>query len=241
MTLPRIVGAESLDTLAGNDPAAMRSRRDLRRVHRAMGTRAIVVRALRDMALRRPDARPLRVLELGAGDGSLMLGVARCGWPSWRDVELTLLDRQALIDQATIAGYAKAGWSARARVVDVLDWAGERVDSDMRPDLVIANLFMHHFESAQLAGLLRVIAARTDRFLACEPSRSWLALAGSHLVGTIGANAVTRADAVLSVHAGFCANELSDLWPADGAPWRLREYSAGLFSHCFSAARAGAC
>lgn len=246
MTMSRIVGAESLDSLAQADPAALRSRRDLRRVHRAMGTRSIVLRALRDMTALRRATAPLRVLELGAGDGSLMLGVARAIAASWPHVELTLLDRQALIDSAAIESYAQVGWNATASVVDVLDWASDAAASrgpgDAAPawDLIVANLFMHHFESAQLTALLGAIASSTDRFFACEPSRDWLALAGSHLVAVIGANAVTREDAVLSVHAGFVDNELSTLWPAQGGEWQLREYSAGLFSHCFCAARLGA-
>ena len=44
---------------------------------------------------------------------------------------------------------------------------------------------------------------------------------GSHLTGVIGANAVTREDAVLSVHAGFNGIELSALWPAFGERWRI--------------------
>jgi hypothetical protein len=99
---------------------------------------------------------------------------------------------------------------------------------------------MHHFESTQLVDLLRAIASRTDRFFACGPNRSWLALAASHLVGAIGANSVTREDAVLSVRAGFYADELTTLWSSHSAEWQLREYSAGLFSHCFCAERLGA-
>ena len=77
MSLPRKVAPETLDGLAENDPAAIRSRRDLQRIHRVMGTRTIVAGALQRLAARLPAARPLRMLELGAGDGSLMLGVAR--------------------------------------------------------------------------------------------------------------------------------------------------------------------
>ena len=42
MTMPRIVTAETLDALAEDGSAAQRSRRDLRRVHRIMGTRSIL-------------------------------------------------------------------------------------------------------------------------------------------------------------------------------------------------------
>lgn len=239
--MPRIVAPETLDSLAVDNPAAMRSRRDLRRVHRAMGTRSIVVHGLKGMTAARRQTVPLRVLELGAGDGSLMLGVARALGSTWPQVELTLLDAQALVDRETIERYAGVGWKVVSQVVDVLDWAADTDDSLLagragsRWDLIIANLFLHHFEGAQFAALLGAIAARTHCFFACEPRRGWLALAGSHMVGAIGANKVTRKDAVLSVHAGFCGDEISALWPAQGVDWQIREYSASFFSHCFFA------
>jgi hypothetical protein len=246
VALPRVVAAEMLDGLAPGDPAAIRSRRDLRRVHRAMGTRGIVLRGLRSLLTTAPRMAPLRVLELGAGDGTLMLGVARAAAAEWPPVELTLLDRQDLLDRATVSGYAAAGWRATSAVVDVLDWAATEPDWLLeadRPggrwDLIVANLFLHHFDAAPLQRLLAAVARRADRFFACEPHRAGLALAGSHLIGALGANAVTREDAVLSVHAGFRGRELSALWPGDGG-WDLAEYPAGLFSHCFSACRLSA-
>jgi 2-polyprenyl-3-methyl-5-hydroxy-6-metoxy-1,4-benzoquinol methylase len=237
MTLRRVVHPESLDSLSPDEPSAVRSRQDLRRIHRAMGTRSIVVRALRRLAPVAQDAAGLRMLELGAGDGSLLLGVARSKLPSLQKVDVTLLDRQPLVSKATITAYAASGWTATAQVMDIFDWACRPVAACGRWDLVVANLFMHHFESSELALLLSAIASRCNRFLACEPRRSRLAWAGSHLVGAIGANAVTREDAVLSVHAGFSGSDLSSLWPADRADWQLDEYPAGLFSHCFTAQR----
>ena len=48
--LPRRVGRETLDHLDENDARAIRSRRDLQRVHRVMRTRSILLRALRQAA-----------------------------------------------------------------------------------------------------------------------------------------------------------------------------------------------
>lgn len=247
-TLPRIVAAETLDSLVADDPAAMRSRRDLQRIHRVMGTRSIVTRALRKhMASSGAGhaGRPLRILELGAGDGSLLLGVARALRGQWPAVELTLLDRQELVSGATVASYAEAGWRATSLTGDVFDWAAGRTGPDQpddqhaasRWDLIVANLFLHHFEAAQLRSLLNAISTRCTRFFACEPRRAYPALAASHLVALIGANAVTREDAVLSVHAGFRGTELSQAWPAPTVDWTLDEYAAGPFSHCFCALR----
>jgi len=242
--MPRVVRVEMLDGLAASDPEALRSRRDLQRVHRVMGTRTIVLRALQSMTAQHATPRPWRILEIGAGDGSLMLGVAQALGPSWSGVELTLLDRQALMTPHTLARYSDLGWAVTQEVGDVLDFAAGDFDlagaAVQTPwDLIVANLFLHHFEGAQLDSILRFAAHTSLRFFACEPRRHWLAWAGSHLIGAMGVNQVTRADSVLSVQAGFTGQELTGLWPHHGASWNLQEYSAGLFSHCFRAERAG--
>ncbi len=263
--LPRILEPETLDHLAPDDPAAQRSRRDLRRVNAFMGARGILERSM-TRALRSRDAaaRPLRVLELGCGDGRLMLGLAEHRGTRWPCVQLDLLDRQPIVDAATIAAYAAAGWQARPLVADVLDWA-TKVDADERWDVVVANLFLHHFDGEALRRVLSGCALRADALAACEPRRSRFALAASHLIFFLGANAVTRNDGVLSVRAGFVGRELSEAFNArhpersEGSAardeilrfaqddrddvlrgWRLDEYDDGLFTHCFCASRAGA-
>ena len=72
-TAQRVVAAETLDGLAESDPAAQRSRRDLRRIHVAMGTRGIVTRALDAMLAAgvdtgRPDGNGKRVGRGAIGD-----------------------------------------------------------------------------------------------------------------------------------------------------------------------------
>ncbi len=267
-----MVGAEVLDHLAAHDPQAQRSRRDLLRVHRAMGSQALVCSTWQAVLRSRRAGAALRVLELGAGDGRLLLGVARALAPAWPQVQLTLLDRQDIVSHATRAGFAELGWRVAVEVTDVLDWAAAPTASTTpaapaaatapttlaapaapttqatattppappRWDLISTNLFLHHFQGTQLSAVLAAVAARSDRFFACEPRRGWPALIGSHLVGAIGANAVTREDAVLSVHAGFRADEISQLWPDTGSQWQCREHAEGLFSHCFSARWRGA-
>ncbi len=245
MTMPRLVSAETLDQLPADDPAARRSRRDLARVHRAMGTRSILAEGLRSLMPPNPEAEALRILEIGAGDGTLLLCVARSLAPAWPKIALTLLDRHDIVSAATRDAYAGMGWTVATEVVDVIDWAAQAsprapasAATKQRPwDLITTTLFLHHFEGAQLDSVLAAIASRTDRFFACEPRRSWRALMGSHLVGALGANAVTREDAVLSVHAGFRGHDLTALWPNPNSEWVTREFGAGLFSHCFSARR----
>lgn len=239
MSFPRTVLPETLDELEENDPRARRARRDLRRVNAFMGARAILIRAMQPAADGRPRDRTLRVLELGAGDGSLMLRIAKQVAQSWPAVELTLLDRQSLIDAPTRAAYARLGWSLQTLALDVLDWCSAPAAADPSPpwNVIVTNLFLHHFTALQLPALLSAIGARCALFVACEPRRAAVPLIGSHLMGAIGASALTRHDAVLSVRAGFRAKELSAVWPNAGDEWQLQERRAGLFSHLFCARR----
>lgn len=242
MSLPRRVDSETLDHLSETDPRAIRSRRDLQRVHKVMRTRSLLLAALQQPALAdiiagKSTAKPLRMLELGAGDATLMLGVAARLAPQWPPVQLTLLDRQVVVSGQTLQGFRRLGWQVEVLVTDIADWMDEELAATW--DIVLANLFMHHFDGAPLTRLLQTIAMRTQAFIACEPRRSRFALAGSHLIGLLGTNDVTREDAVLSVHAGFNDHELSALWPQH-AGWQLNEYAAGLFSHCLVATRLSA-
>lgn len=237
-TLPRTVAAETLDALSPDDPVAARSRRDLRRIHRAMATCLLLRRRLRD--LRPPAGRPLRVLELGAGDGTLMLRVARAWGPRRPAVRLTLLDRAPAVEPGTLADYASVGWAARVIARDALDWAANERTPAHGPqawDAIVTTLFLHHFERPALRELLAGCAASCARLVAIEPRRSRLALAASRLVGALGANAVTRGDAVLSVHAGFVGREIRQAWPHGADAWTIDEGPAGPFSHAFVAVR----
>lgn len=231
MSLPRRVEPELLDELPADDPRAVRSRGDLRRVNRLMGTHSILLRALDTIA---PAASRMRLVELGAGDGTMMLRLARSRSQNWPGAKVALLDTQPVVSADTLAAIRDPGWEVEVIAADVFDWLAQ--PSSDTANIVFANLFVHHFEGERLSRLLAGIADRTRAFICCEPRRSGLALAGSHLLGLIGCNAVTRHDAVLSVHAGFRDNEISALWPNE-AFWKLDESAAGLFSHLFVARR----
>ncbi len=81
--VPRRVRPEALDVLDPQDPRAQRSRRDLRRIHRAMGSLTILKNLVARLRL---AAHPKRIVELGAGDGTLLLRLARILKPGWEGV-----------------------------------------------------------------------------------------------------------------------------------------------------------
>ena len=226
--MKRIVEPELLDTLPPDDPRAVRSRRDLRRVNWWMGSHALMADALqKNLAATRG-----RITELGAGDGNFLLQVAQRVSPRWLEAEATLLDRQNIVTGETLAAFDKLGWRAEAVVADVFDWEPMGVAGQV----VVANLFLHHFADEQLAGLLRKISRGAGLFIALEPHRfAWPRLVGK-LLWLIGGNDVTCHDGTISIRAGFAGPEISELWP-DKKNWELTERRAGRFSHLFVARR----
>ena len=225
----RVIEPELLDHLLPDDPMAIGSRRDLRRVNAWMGNAAL----LETLVSRFDLPQPLSVLELGAGDGTLLLRLARRLPTNTKPVTAVLLDRQPVVTAETIQRFRTLNWNIQIESADVFEWLEQ---PGPRFDWIVTNLFLHHFDKEALSQLLQRAALRTDAIVALEPRRSPLALIGSRLLGFIGCNRVTRHDARVSVHAGFSGREISACWPsAEG--WHLEEGPRGLFSHGFSATR----
>jgi len=219
----RVLTPEILDSLSPNDPRAVRSRRDLARINAVMGQAAIMARLLAGFPA------PKLIADLGGGDGRFMLGVAKRLARHWQGVTVMIADQKPVVSAETRGHFAWLGWRCESLTGDVFATLPL-----IRPDIVAANLFLHHLEDGALARLLALAAARSKGFVACEPRRSAFALLGARLVGVLGANEVTRHDALASVRAGFRGQELSALWPKDSR-WTLRERGIFPFTHAFTA------
>ncbi len=230
----RVVEPEILDELPSGDLQAIGSRADLRLVNILMGHAGILSRSLRpQLAYTQKASRNLRLVELGAGDGTLLLRLARRWSALGVKAEITLLDREDLVSVETRRDFTALDWKLQIVPTDVFNW----LEQPAPPvDVMIANLFLHHFPDNRLRELLLLAAARTNVFVACEPRRSPLALAACRSLSLIGCNVTTQHDAFVSVRAGFVGRELSTLWPSN-PKWVTNEQSAGLFSHCFVARR----
>jgi hypothetical protein len=222
----RRVEAEWLDELPAHDPRAQRSRRDLERINALMGNARIVAREIE----RELPSGFASIAEIGAGSGAFLARLA--SRIARRDVEAHLVDRQDVVGPEARAALAAGGWTVKSAQCDAFEW----LERSPPIEVMVANLFLHHFEPARLAAMLALVAARTRVFVACEPRRSSLALAGARLLGAIGCNDVSRHDAVVSVRAGFAGAEVSSLWPMSGE-WALREFPRAPFSHVFVATR----
>ena len=232
----RALEPEWLDALEADDPRAVRSRRDLRIINGWMRQATLMARALaRHCAPARPGAPegPRRLIDLGSGDGTFLLRVARR--LRWRHVTALLVDQRDIVTPATRAAFAALGWRAESLAADARDVLAQGVPVDV----ITANLFLHHLTAEDLRGLFADAARCTSLLVACEPRRNAFAYAASRMVWALGCNDVSRHDAAVSVRAGFSGRELAALWP-DASAWRVEEHAALPFSHCFVAQRRGA-
>lgn len=216
---PRKLTPELLDALPPDDPRSVGSRRDLARINTVMFQHAIMARALSYLP------PPRCIADLGGGDARFMLGVARRLAPCWPGVTVLVCDQQNIVSAVTRAAFTKLGWSVEVRQGDIFQTLSQA-------DIITANLFLHHFDGAALVRLLALAAGQAKAFVACEPRRNRFAWLAAHMVFALGANSITRHDAVVSVEAGFMGHELSALWPRG---WKLREQAAWPFSHIFTA------
>jgi len=231
MSLPRSVEPEMLDHMSPDDSRAVRARRDLKRLNAVTLQSGIMERLLADNWR---NGQPRTILDLGSGDGTFTLGLARRLRARWGGVAVTLLDRQSIVSQNTKDAFAALGWKAQAVASDVFAYLEELEPSSV--DIITTNLFLHHFAQEQLTRLLDLAARAAQLIVACEPRRNKFALRSSRLLWAIGCKEVVVHDAIVSVRAGFSGEELSTLWPSRHR-FALAEHPARLFTHCFVARR----
>lgn len=184
----RYLEPELLDHLDPSHPEAGQSRAELRFINRIMGNHRWLKRQLR----RHLDARRT-ILELGAGDGAFAKHLI--------DSQLCAPSQVHALDLMP----APADWPSGAT------WIQRSIfDADAWPqaDIVIANLFLHHFSSEQLSAIGQAMR-RAQIVIACEPARRSLHLAQGALLAALGDfNRVTCHDMMVSIRAGFLGDEL---------------------------------
>lgn len=190
-----MVEPEILDDLPTDDPAARAARVDLRLLNFMMGNERWILRRVGAM----PQLAQRGIVDWGAGSGELLRKLAGLG-------PAVGVDRAARPDGLP----AEIGW----RQEDVFEDCASG-------GLLVANLFLHHFEG----DALRCLGERMNGFaavVAVEPWRSRLALGLGGLMFPF-ISRVTRHDMPVSIRAGFRRGELAGLLGLDPGGWDISE------------------
>jgi len=168
-------------------------------------------------------------VEIGAGDGTVLLAVAKRLRSSGVTADVLLIDKQPVFSETTREAFGALGWSVKQVVADVLT---DLESAFARADVIISNMFLHHFQDAELRQIFTELCRKTDLVVVIEPRRSRPIMIAGSLLWLLGCNAVTRHDGAVSIRAGFRDQEMSGLWP-DPEGWELAEGPANLFNHGF--------
>src|SRR4051812_11105598 len=115
----RSVTPEWLDSLPAEDPLAQESRQDLKRLNTFMGNARQMSKALQKAV---SANGPVRLTELGAGDGAFAVRVANNLPDTWRGTNLLLLDLQATVPGDTHKQFRKIAWHLDTMQSDVFQW-----------------------------------------------------------------------------------------------------------------------
>ena len=213
--MQRRVEPELLDTLPAHDPAARRSRRELRLINTIMGNHRWLARELRR------SIRPSwRVLELGAGDGAFGAQLVAGG----------------ICEPGQLIGFDLAprpdAWPEES------EWTcGDVLVGDMpQAEIVVANLFLHHLRPEALAQLGARLPAKCRILLANEPARRRLHIMQGLLLSVFALlSRVTRHDMRVSIRAGFLGDELPRALGIGG--WKCESSATFLGAHRLCAER----
>jgi SAM-dependent methyltransferase len=195
---------EALD-LGVDADEARRSLADLRFVNRRLGNRRAFL-----AAVRRHLHDGARILDVGAGSADLLAELAREGPGPWRAVACDLKHlhlREAPARLHRVAGDARA-----------LPFPPGAFD------VVMANLFLHHFPQAELPGVLAGLYALARRALVVSDlRRAWVPyLFGRAAFPLLFRSRVSVADGLVSLRRAFRPEELDDAARRAGVPLRLR-------------------
>ncbi len=198
---PAAVGDELLDDPAADPAVVAQSLHHIARANRWFGGTLALTHGLRRLLADVTAGTRLTLLDLGTGDGDLPRTAAR--WAARRGIVLVPLG----LERSPVA----VRLAVRNGVPSALADAGAIPFADGSVDLVLMNLFVHHFAPDSIVQLLRE-AARVARhgLLLSDLQRSGTARAlfavGSRLLGF---DAVTREDGDTSIRRGFTRDELA--------------------------------
>jgi SAM-dependent methyltransferase len=176
---------ELMDAEDASDEELAQSYRELQLTHRWLGNTAAVMRLLR-----RQPMNGKRVLDIGCGQGGLLLEIRRRF-----DVDVIGFDlRLAPLDSP----------------VPIV--SGDAVNDPLpKADVAICVMMAHHLSEAELIGLIRNVSRSCERFVILDLVRNPVPLALFRIFVAPFLGRVNALDGVTSIRRAYTAREMREL------------------------------
>ena len=189
------------------DPClAARSYRFMGFVNRLLGGRRVVRQFVAAEMESHPD-RPLRILDIGAGQCDIPLAVSRWARGRGRQVEFTCLEVSDTAFRLAGQKIARAG-DSNVHVLKEDVWQHR----PQRPyDWAVGSMFFHHLNNGQIVDLLRHLRPFVTEGVLINDLRRRAAVYAACAVLAAPLGREPRFDALTSIRRGFRADELRRL------------------------------
>jgi hypothetical protein len=201
--MQREVIREQLDFLPEDDLRVVKNRRDLQTFNRLFGSRRWFARSLLEH-LRSED----KLLEIGAGDGSLIRDIRQQVLPRFTND----LPAWHLLELKEVPPCEGPGFVRHLADVRVFPSYADFT-------VILGNMFLHQMQNSELAHLGKQWNEHARLLIFQETWRQPFALWGAKLL-TLPMSPVSRHDAAVSVRAGFRKGELGPLLGLDPVRWQ---------------------
>jgi len=215
-----------------DDPHASRedlavALRYLRTINARLGGTTAALRQFERWAQDWPrNGAPVRILDVGTGSADIPLAIARWARAAGHRVHITAVDLHPVTCDLARAYLREHGGNGGGADVDIVQGDALRLTDMFESgsfDYAHAGLFLHHLQDIEVMTVLRIMDRLAGRGVI------WNDLVRVRFPRTmlapflIGAPAIVRHDAIVSVQAGFTKAEAIDLAQRAGwhkARWR---------------------
>lgn len=199
--IERIVEPEWLDALPGDDPRAIRSRKELRWINTLMRNEHWILHQLGQ----HKNLLENGIMEWGAGEGFLCEKILK-KFPRAQVTGIDLLTRPSHLSK-------NVSWLSG----DLL-----QMQAPANTQVIVANLFLHHLTNDQLRQCVAWFQ-HASLLVFNEPLRKQSSHAWGRVLHPL-LEKVTRHDMHVSINAGFITGELCDIWSEIKDEWIIQEW-----------------
>jgi ubiquinone/menaquinone biosynthesis C-methylase UbiE len=204
----RVTTAELLDDDLGTPREIARSLDDLWRINRWLGGVRSSLRLLGNY-FARTGAKSARILDVGAGDSRLATRLQEEFWRRDIRAEFVALDRRL--------SHLRNGHSVSPKVPAIVADVFHLPFGDDSFDVVMCNLFFHHFSGEAAVQLLCELARTASRAVIINDlERSFLPYLFIRLAYPFARSRITRNDGPASVRQAYTRGELRKLAEVGG-------------------------
>lgn len=196
--------------LQGND--LTQNLRELQLVNSNLGGYSLVKEGVERIIIKKNLHGTVRIADIGCGGGDTLRELAKWGSRKNLDLELTGIDANE-----NAISYAKGNSKTHSEIkYQKLNIFSEEFKA-LEYDIIMFNLFVHHFEEEQIIDFLKVCRSKNAVVLINDLQRSALAYSlfkiGSRLFRF---SKISRHDGLLSIRKAFVRKDLRELLRASG-------------------------